>query len=91
MTETWTFDGLGWTLTFPPGGSFTAAGSTITYQTGEIDGVAEQLYSLGYGFKKVKGKIYGFLWGEEDRATAEYRFSGWTVQAVAVGCGFVGP
>lgn len=88
LTETWAFEGVGWTIVVPPGGNFSVQGSTAIFDSGVVDAQQAQIYSLSNTFAKVKGKIYGVLFGEEDSATASYRFGNTIISPTAQGCGF---
>ncbi len=89
LTESWAYEGIGWTIIVPPGGNFSVQQSTAIFDSGVIDAQAEQIYSLSNTYAKVKGKIYGILFGEEDTATASYRFGSQIISPSAVGCGFI--
>lgn len=89
LTETWAFEGVGWTIVVPTGGSFFIQGSTAIFDSGVVDAQPEQIYSLSNTFAKVKGKNYGILFGEEDTVRASYRFGNTIISPAAVGCGFV--
>ncbi len=89
LTETWAFEGVGWTIVVPSGGSFFVQGSTAIFDSGVVNAQQEQIYSLSNTFAKVKGKNYGILFGEEDTVRASYRFGNTIISSAAVGCGFV--
>ncbi|MDL1898690.1 hypothetical protein FBQ82_20795 [Anaerolineae bacterium CFX7] len=89
LIESWTFEGIGWTIVVPTGGNFSVQDNTAIFDSGVINAQREQIYSLSNTFAKVKGKVYGILFGEEDTARASYRFGSQIISPTAVACGLI--